>query len=85
MYGRLTGEEYDPSKIGQAPGAYFIKEDTRILPGGTLVMTGIPNLVWFVNREKGIGGFYASAIMPPDDAKSTKLIQEFVKEIFSGK
>ncbi|KAK1515812.1 beta-lactamase [Colletotrichum costaricense] len=85
MYGRLTGEEYDPSKVGQAPGAYFIKDDTRILPGGTLVMTGIPNLVWFVNREKGIGGFYASAIMPPDDAKSTELIQGFLEDVFSGK
>ncbi|KAJ3940587.1 uncharacterized protein N0V96_009592 [Colletotrichum fioriniae] len=85
MYGRLIGEGYDPSKVGQAPGAYFIKEDTRILPGGTLVMTGIPNLVWFVNRAKGIGGFYASAIMPPDDAKSTELIQEFLKEVFIGK
>ncbi|KXH26763.1 beta-lactamase [Colletotrichum salicis] len=45
MYGRLIGKEYDPRKVGQAPGAYYIKEDTRTLPGAMLVMTGIPNLV----------------------------------------
>ncbi|KAE9569012.1 Acyltransferase LovD [Colletotrichum fructicola] len=83
MYGRLTGESYDPEKVGQAPGAYFVKKDTQGLPGGTLVMTGIPNLVWFVNRDKGIGGLYASAIMPPDDAKSTELIAGFLREVFN--
>ncbi|KAI8317076.1 hypothetical protein K4K59_011881 [Colletotrichum sp. SAR11_240] len=83
MYGRLTGEPYDPEKVGQAPGAYFVKKDTQGLPGGTLVMTGIPNLVWFVNRDKGVGGLYASAIMPPDDAKSTELIAGFLREVFN--
>ncbi|KAF9881531.1 beta-lactamase family protein [Colletotrichum karsti] len=82
MYGRLTGEPYDAEKVGQAPGAYFIKKDSAILPGGTLVMTGIPNLVWFVNRDRGVGGLYASAIMPPDDAKSSELIAAFLKEVF---
>ena len=84
MYGRLIGEEYSPDKVGQVPGAYFIKKDTKIMPGNTLVMTGIPNLVWFVNREKGVGGLYASAVMPPDDAKSAELIASFIKEVFSN-
>ena len=82
MYGRLIGESYDPHKVGQVPGAYYIKKDTNVLPGGTLVMTGIPNLIWFVNRERGIGGLYASAIMPPDDAKSTELSVAFLKQLF---
>ncbi|KAK7423839.1 hypothetical protein QQZ08_008883 [Neonectria magnoliae] len=82
MYGRLTAEPYDPQKVSQVPGAYFVKKDTRQLPAGTLVMTGIPNLVWFLNREKGIGGLYASAIMPPDDAKSGELIGAFLREVF---
>lgn len=83
MYGRLIGELYNPSKVGQALGAYFIKEDTNILPGNTLVMTGIPNLVWFINRDKGVGGLYASAIMPPDDESSSKLVCAFLKKVFS--
>lgn len=84
MYGRLTGEPYDAEKVGQVPGAYYVKKDTQVLPGGTLVMTGIPNLVWFVNREKGVGGLYASPIMPPDDAKSSELIGAFLKEAFKA-
>lgn len=83
MFGRLIGEPYDKEKVGQVPGAYYIKKDTSVLPRGTFFMTGIPNLVWFINREKGIGGLYASAIMPPDDAKSSELVVAFLKEAFS--
>ena len=83
MYGRLTGEPYNPKKIGHGLGAFLIKQDTEVLPSGTLTMTGLPNLVWFLNRDKGVGGLYASAILPPDDSKSGELIQAFLKEAFT--
>ncbi|KAL2882729.1 hypothetical protein SGCOL_001940 [Colletotrichum sp. CLE4] len=90
---RVLGEEslkelFSPQFSADSSSAGMLAygaEDTRTLPGATLVMTDIPNLVWFVNRKKGIGGFYASAIMLPDDAKSTELIQEFLKEAFRVK
>jgi hypothetical protein len=85
MYGRLIGEGYDDNKVGHGLGAFLIKQDTRVFPGGTLTMTGIPNLVWFLNRELGVGGLYASAMMPPDDSKSGELIQAFIKEAFAKK
>ena len=83
MYGRLTWERYDPEKVGHGMGAFLIKKDTEVFPGGTLTMTGLPNLVWFINRERGVGGLYANAILPPDDGKSGELIQAFIKEAFA--
>lgn len=80
MYGRLIGEEYDQNKFGHGLGAFLVKENTRVMPAGTLTMTGIPNLVWFLNRNLGVGGLYASAMMPPDDEKSSALITAFIHE-----
>ncbi|KAF3005246.1 hypothetical protein E8E14_004599 [Neopestalotiopsis sp. 37M] len=83
MYGRLIGEPYDAEKVGHGLGAFLIKKDTNVFPGGTLTMTGLPNLVWFINRKRGIGGLYASAVLPPDDAKSGEIIQAFIREAFN--
>lgn len=83
MYGRLIGKRYDPQKVGHGMGAFLIKKDTEVFPGGTLTMTRLLNLVWFINRERGVGGLYASAILPPDDGKSGELIQAFIKEAFA--
>lgn len=82
MYSRLIGQPYDDQTVSHALGAFKILKDTNVMPKGTLTMTGLPNLVWFLNRDLGIGGLYASAIMPPDDKKSGELIVAFVKEAF---
>ncbi|OCL05447.1 beta-lactamase/transpeptidase-like protein [Glonium stellatum] len=46
-------------------------------PKGTLTWSGLPNLVWAVNREKGLALFYATQIVPWGDEKSHTLTHAF--------
>lgn len=46
-------------------------------PKGTLTWSGLPNLVWAVNREKGLALMYATQIVPWGDEKSHALTQAF--------
>jgi CubicO group peptidase (beta-lactamase class C family) len=62
-------------------GGMVLTKDSEVLPKGTLSWGGLPNLKWFVNREKGVAAMYASQVFPPGDKKSTDLSNEFFKEV----
>lgn len=40
------------------------------LPAGTLTWNGWPNLIWTINREKGIATLFATQLVPVDDEKT---------------
>jgi len=62
-------------------GGMVLTKDSDFLPKGTLSWGGLPNLKWFVNREKGVAAMYASQVLPPGDKLSTDLSNEFFKEV----
>ncbi|KAJ0423117.1 beta-lactamase/transpeptidase-like protein [Aspergillus carlsbadensis] len=49
---------------------------------GSLVWGGLPNLIWFANREQGIAAFYASQVLPPGDPHSGRLANGFMEEVW---
>ncbi|KAK9241725.1 beta-lactamase [Lipomyces tetrasporus] len=49
---------------------------------GTLTWGGLPNLFWWIDRETGVCGFYATQVIPPGDLKSTEMYTLFEKEIY---
>jgi len=49
-------------------GAVVEKEIPGHAAKGTLYWSGLPNNYWFIDRENGVCGFYASWLMPPGDA-----------------
>lgn len=69
-------------------GAVVGKEIPGHAAKGTLFWSGLPNNYWFIDRENGVCGYYASWLMPPGDAITGKMfaalqqaaVKEAVKE-----
>lgn len=49
---------------------------------GTLAWAGALGTLWFVNRERGLAGYYATQLFPPGDAKNLEVMEEFIREAF---
>ncbi|KAK5048593.1 hypothetical protein LTR84_005684 [Exophiala bonariae] len=50
--------------------------------GGSVSWGGYPNLKWWVDRNAGLCGLYASQLHPPGDAKSVELYFRFQAEMY---
>ncbi|EEU33543.1 uncharacterized protein NECHADRAFT_105768 [Fusarium vanettenii 77-13-4] len=48
----------------------------------TLVWSGAANLFWFIDRQNGICGLFATQVMPPADHVSQALIKAFHEEVY---
>ncbi|KAF7978978.1 hypothetical protein HWV62_44231 [Athelia sp. TMB] len=49
---------------------------------GSMSWGGLPNLFWWIDRETGITGMYASQVVPQGDAKSCELFADFEKLVY---
>ena len=49
---------------------------------GTMTWGGMPNLMWWIDREVGICGLYASQTLPPEDPKSVEMSVLFEKTMY---
>lgn len=58
--------------------------DVPNLAAKSLTWNGMPNIGWFVNREKEIGAVYASQLLPACDPSSMSLLAEFWKVVGSS-
>ncbi|KAH7142010.1 beta-lactamase/transpeptidase-like protein, partial [Dactylonectria macrodidyma] len=63
-------------------GGMVVQNEVPNLPAKTLTWNGMPNIGWFVNRERGLGAIYVSQVLPAGDPKSVDLLAEFWREIW---
>ncbi|KAJ7621200.1 beta-lactamase family protein [Roridomyces roridus] len=49
------------------------------MPEGTLTWNGMPNVVWAMHRQAGVGIVFATQLVPVDDEKVVHLMMEFFK------
>ncbi|KZP08067.1 beta-lactamase/transpeptidase-like protein [Athelia psychrophila] len=49
---------------------------------GSLAWGGYPNLFWWIDREGGMAGLYASQVIPAGDPQSTALFAEFEAGVY---
>ncbi|KAH8661992.1 beta-lactamase/transpeptidase-like protein [Xylariales sp. PMI_506] len=75
---------------GQAPvnyscGGLVIEDQLAVsgLPAGTVTWNGMPNVIWAMNREVGIGMVFATQLLPVDDPKAVGLMMEFLRAAWS--
>ncbi|KAE8447269.1 hypothetical protein EG329_010963 [Mollisiaceae sp. DMI_Dod_QoI] len=47
------------------------------MPPGTVTWNGMPNLIWAMHKEKGLGMFFATQLLPVDDEKTVELAMSF--------
>ena len=78
----MTGATKTPEGVNWGLGGLYMGDDVGAFKKGTLTWGGYPNLTWFMHREKGVAGIYASQVVPPGDPKSSKLSQQWMAEIF---
>ncbi|PKS08593.1 hypothetical protein jhhlp_004979 [Lomentospora prolificans] len=63
-------------------GGLLTEEDVGALAKGTLAWGGMPNLVWMMNKEKGVAAIFASQMVPPGDVNCRKLVSEVFQEAY---
>ncbi|KAF7954494.1 hypothetical protein EAE96_005615 [Botrytis aclada] len=69
-------------KLNYGLGGLLIEEDIEgSKRKGTLTWSGMPNLLWSVDKETGLACFYASNVLPFGDPRSHEMQQLFEKEM----
>ena len=63
-------------------GSLILSDQKTGLKRGTLSWSGLPNLLWTIDRESGLCLFYASNVVPFGDHKSHQMQQIFEKEMY---
>ncbi|KAH7138893.1 beta-lactamase/transpeptidase-like protein [Dendryphion nanum] len=84
MTGPLT-DSITPEGVNHGLGGMVIREDSEVLgkTTGTMTWGGAFSCMWFVNREQGVAAYYASNVFPPMDPPTSKLTNEFIKEVWT--
>lgn len=49
---------------------------------GSMFWAGLPNLYWWMDRQAGVSGFYASQLLPQGDPRSGELFAEFEQWVY---
>lgn len=62
-------------------GGLLVEEDIKrqnyFRPAGTLSWSGLPNLSWSINRERGLATFFATQVSPWADRETWNVIARF--------
>lgn len=53
------------------------------IPAGTVTWNGMPNVIWTMNRQKGLGMIFATQLLPVDDKKTMELAMTFFREAWA--
>jgi CubicO group peptidase (beta-lactamase class C family) len=64
-------------------GLLTLDEEATGRKKGTLTWSGLPNLLWTIDRDAGLATFWASNLVPFGDVKSAVWQQAFEKEMYS--
>lgn len=83
MHKHLTGDRTGQPEVAFGLGGLIVKNDVPNLRAGSLTWNGMPNIGWFVNRDRGLGAIYISQVLPAADSKSVELLGEFWREVWT--
>lgn len=83
LHKQLTGDDTGHPEVAFGLGGLVVQGNVPNLPSKTLTWNGMPNIGWFVNRDRDLGAVYVSQVLPAGDAKSVGLLGEFWREIWS--
>jgi CubicO group peptidase (beta-lactamase class C family) len=72
------------TKVDHGLGGLLILDDLHTgLKKGTLTWSGLPNLLWTIDRKSGLALLYASSVVPFGDFQSAQYQQLFETEMYS--
>lgn len=61
-----------------------VNRETYFRPAGTLSWSGLPNLAWSINRERGLATFFATQVSPWADRKTWDIIARFETAVWQS-
>ncbi|KFY27340.1 hypothetical protein V493_03548 [Pseudogymnoascus sp. VKM F-4281 (FW-2241)] len=64
-------------------GLLVLSDDDTGMKSGTMTWSGLPNLLWSIDRRSGLSLFYAGNVIPFGDLRSHKMQQLFEREVYS--
>ncbi|CAD6445474.1 a02f840e-cae5-46a1-89d8-4bef08193b57 [Sclerotinia trifoliorum] len=71
------------TKVDYALGGMVMREDMEgRRRKGTMHWGGLPHLVWWMDREAGISGVYASQLFPPGDGQLGDMFEAFERAVY---
>ncbi|KAF2106996.1 beta-lactamase family protein [Lophiotrema nucula] len=80
-YKPMVGQSIDGIVINHGLGGLLVQEDiqreTYFKPKGTLTWSGLPNLLWSINRERGLALMFAVQVIPWNDKEVQSLSAQF--------
>jgi CubicO group peptidase (beta-lactamase class C family) len=86
MYRQVIGGQLKSVVRNHSLGGLLVMEDIQredyYKPKGTLTWDGKPNLMWSLNRERGLGLMFATQVLPSDDARTQELIRAFERAVW---
>ncbi|KAJ6576445.1 beta-lactamase family protein [Mycena vulgaris] len=68
-----------PSVNWTMAGLLMQGESSAGMPPGTVSWSGMPNVVWAMNRERGVAMLFATQLVPVDDEKTVAIIMKFFR------
>jgi CubicO group peptidase (beta-lactamase class C family) len=81
MYRQMIGGKPEDVVRNHGLGGLVLMGDVErekyFKPRGTLTWDGKPNLMWSMNRERGLGLMFATQVLPSNDGKTQELIRAF--------
>lgn len=81
---RIPGSVGPPSVNWSAAGL-VVEEELPLsrLPKGAVTWEGMANVIWAMNRDKGLGMCFATQLIPVEDEKAKELSVTFMREAWN--
>jgi CubicO group peptidase (beta-lactamase class C family) len=76
----VPGDMPSPPVNWSAAGLVVERELPLVhMPAGSVTWDGMPNVVWVMNRARGLGMVFATQLLPTGDKQTVELAQEFFR------
>lgn len=85
-YGFCTGKSSTPPAVNWSAAGLVVEDEpfpASCIPRGTVVWEGMPNVMWAMNREKELGAFFATQLIPVGDEMANELALTFMKDVWT--
>jgi CubicO group peptidase (beta-lactamase class C family) len=72
--------------VNWSAGGLVVEEQLPVscMPKGTVTWEGMPNVLWAMNREKGLAMFFATQLIPVGDRTSNGLATMFMRDAWNN-
>lgn len=74
-----------PPSVNWSPAGLVVEDELPLsrMPKETVTWEGMPNVMWAMNREKGLAIFFATQLIPVGDEVANGLATTFMREAWT--